>query len=174
MCKAKKSDHIHPILKTLHWLPVTHLIQYKISTVCFSSISGTAPEYLSDLLQPYTPARQIWSDLLQPYTPARQIWSDLLQPYTPARQIWSDLLQPYTPARQIWSDLLQPYTPARQIWSASDALTFATTRVNTKTFGERSFSYAGPTVWNNLPQTVRRSASAFSFKAALKTHLLHS
>ena len=29
VCKAKKSDHIHPILETLHWLPVTHHIQYK-------------------------------------------------------------------------------------------------------------------------------------------------
>ena len=29
VCKAKKSDHIHPILETLHWLPVTtsHSIQ---------------------------------------------------------------------------------------------------------------------------------------------------
>ena len=42
VCKAKKSDHIHPILETLHWLPVTHRIQYKNSTICFKSISGTA------------------------------------------------------------------------------------------------------------------------------------
>ena len=61
VCKAKKSDHIHPILETLHWLPVTHHIQHKISTTCFNSISGTAPRYLSDLLQPYTPARQLRS-----------------------------------------------------------------------------------------------------------------
>ena len=61
VCRAKKSDHIHPILETLHWLPVTHRIQYKISTICFNSISGTAPQYLSDLLQPYTPARQLRS-----------------------------------------------------------------------------------------------------------------
>ena len=33
-------------------------------------------------------------------------------------------------------------------------------RVNTKTFGERSFSYAGPSVWNNLPQTLRHTDSA--------------
>ena len=59
--KAKKSDHIHPILETLHWLPVTHRIQHKISTICFNSISGTAPRYLSDLLQLYTPARQLRS-----------------------------------------------------------------------------------------------------------------
>ena len=45
----------HSILETLHWLPVTHRIQYKISTVCFNSISGTAPPHLSDLLQPHTP-----------------------------------------------------------------------------------------------------------------------
>ena len=61
VCKAKKSDHIHPILETLHWLPVTHRIEYKISTSCFNSVSGTAPQYLSDLLQPYTPARQLRS-----------------------------------------------------------------------------------------------------------------
>ena len=61
VCKAKKSDHIHPILETLHWLPVTHCIQYKISTICFNAISGTAPQCLSDLLQPYTPARQLRS-----------------------------------------------------------------------------------------------------------------
>ena len=116
VCKAKKSDHIHPILETLHWLPITHRIQYKISTICFNSISGTAPQYLSDLLQPYTPAR-----------------------------------------------------PLR---SASDTRTFVTPRVNTKTFGERSFSYAGPSVWNNLPQTLRHSDSTSSFKAALVLRLM--
>ena len=60
-CKATKFDHIHPILETLHWLPVTHRIQYKILTICFNSISGTAPQYLSDRLQSYTPARQLRS-----------------------------------------------------------------------------------------------------------------
>ena len=73
-------------------------------------------------------------------------------------------------APEYLSDLLQPYTPARQLRSASDTRTFVTPRVNTKTFGERSFSYAGPSVWNNLPQTLRHSDSAPSFKAALKTH----
>ena len=47
-------------------------------------------------------------------------------------------------------------------------------RVNTKTFGERSFFYAGPSVWNNLPQTLCHSDSASSFKAALKTHLFNN
>ena len=49
------------ILLKLYWLPVTHHILYKISAICFNSISGTAPHYLSNLLQPYTPARQLQS-----------------------------------------------------------------------------------------------------------------
>ena len=116
--KAKKSDHLHPILETLHWQPVTHRIQYKISSICFNSTPGTAPQYLSDLLQ--------------------------------------------------------PYTPARQLRSTSDTRTFVSPRVNTETFGERSFSYTGPSVWNNLPQKLRHSVSTSSFEAALNTHLFNN
>ena len=42
------------------------------------------------------------------------------------------------------SELLEPYTPIRQLRSASDTGTFVTTRVNTRTFDGRSFSYVGP------------------------------
>ena len=77
-------------------LPVTHRIQYKVSTIYSNSISGTAPHYLSDLLQ--------------------------------------------------------PYTPTRQLRSASYTQTSVTPRVNTKTSGERSFSYAGP-----FKQRVKKS-----------------
>ena len=38
VCKAKKYDHIHPILETLQWLPVTHRIQYKIPTASVPSL----------------------------------------------------------------------------------------------------------------------------------------
>ena len=64
----------------------------------------------------------------------------------------------------------------RLLRSASDTRTFVTPRVNTKTFGEteRSSSYAGPSVWNNLPQTLRHFASTSSFKASLKTHLFNN
>ena len=133
VCKAKKSDHIHPILETLHWLPVTHHIQYKISTICFNSISGTAPQYLSDLLQPYTPAGQLQSASdTQTFVTATppQFLSDLLQPYTPAGQLQSASdTQTFVTATppQFLSDLLQPYTPAGQLQSASDTQTFVTT-----------------------------------------------
>ena len=38
VCKAKKYDHIHPILETLQWLPITHRIQYKIPTASVPSL----------------------------------------------------------------------------------------------------------------------------------------
>ena len=50
-------------------------------------------------------------------------------------------------------------------------LTFVVPRVNTEIFGERSFSYTGLSVWNNLPRSVRHSDSSSTVKTALKTHL---
>jgi len=44
---------------------------------------------------------------------------------------------------------------SKTVTSSSDIRAFVTTRVNTNIFSERSFSYAGPAVWNNLPQTLR-------------------
>ena len=44
----------------------------------------------------------------------------------------------------------------------------------TKTFGQRAFSFTGPTQWNSLPYNVRHSVSTSSFKHALKTHLFKS
>ena len=43
-----------------------------------------------------------------------------------------------------------------------------------KNIGERSFSSAGPSVWNNFPQTLHHLDFASSFKAALKTHLFNN
>ena len=39
-----------------------------------------------------------------------------------------------------------------------------------KTLGDRSFSRAGPVVWNDLPQDVRLAQSTSSFKSSLKSH----
>ena len=53
--KAKKSDHIKPILQSLHWLPIRARIQYKICTTCFNAITvtltvtGSGPQYFSEL-----------------------------------------------------------------------------------------------------------------------------
>ena len=38
-------------------------------------------------------------------------------------------------------------------------------------FGERSFSYAGPKAWNDLPFALQELTDTYTFKRQLKTHL---
>ena len=59
--KAHKRDHVSPLLRTLHWLPIQARIKYKLSTLCHSFFSDTAPVYLSGLLRVYSPSRQLRS-----------------------------------------------------------------------------------------------------------------
>ena len=113
--KAKKSDHVTPLLQSLHWLPVPARIQYKIACMCFNSLTECAPQYLSDLLH--------------------------------------------------------VYSPSRQLRSASDTRIFKLPLVKTKSFGQRSFSYQAPLIWNNLPHSVRYANSPTAFRTSLKTHL---
>ena len=49
-------DHAKSLLRFLHWLPVRARIEYKISTLCYSSRDSSAPAYLSDLLSINLPA----------------------------------------------------------------------------------------------------------------------
>jgi hypothetical protein len=58
---TKKLDHITPVLKSLHWLPVKYRIDFKILLLTYKAIHGLAPDYLSELLVPYTPVRNLRS-----------------------------------------------------------------------------------------------------------------
>ena len=40
-----------------------------------------------------------------------------------------------------------------------------------QTFATRSFSVAGPTYWNALPEDIKKSRDVATFKQKLKTHL---
>jgi hypothetical protein len=111
--KVHKHDHITPILKELHWLPVKVRIDFKILLLTFRALHGLAPKYIVDMLEPYQPSRNLRSK--------------------------SQLL------------LAQPAT-------------------NLKTFGDRSFSYAAPLLWNKLPLVIRQSPTVNCFKQRLKTH----
>ena len=59
--RVSKYDHVTPLLSDLHWLPVTQQTDYKIATICFNIISGTAPPYLQNLLELYIPSRSLRS-----------------------------------------------------------------------------------------------------------------
>ena len=53
---TRKRDHISPVLKQLHWLPVEKRIMYKVLLMTFKSLHGLAPSYLSDLIKWYEPS----------------------------------------------------------------------------------------------------------------------
>ena len=45
----RKYDHITPVLKDLHWLPVEYRINYKILLLAYKAQHDMAPPYLSSL-----------------------------------------------------------------------------------------------------------------------------
>jgi len=45
---VRRCDHITPALRQLHWLPVRRRVDFKISTLVYLSLAGTAPVYLAD------------------------------------------------------------------------------------------------------------------------------
>ena len=53
----KITDFITKIFKSLHWLPVSHRIDFKALLLVYKSLNGTGADYLSDMFQQYTPAR---------------------------------------------------------------------------------------------------------------------
>ena len=50
-----------PLLKHLHWLPVSARIHFKIALLTFKSLHVIAPSYLSSLVRPYVPSRALRS-----------------------------------------------------------------------------------------------------------------
>ena len=59
--KIPSSKHISPLFQNLHWLPVNSRTLHKVTALCHSSISGSGPQYLSDLTHVYTPATSLHS-----------------------------------------------------------------------------------------------------------------
>ena len=59
--KARKHEHIKPLLQKFHRLPVVSRVQYKVATLCYNSFTESYPVYLSELLSVYHPSRQLRS-----------------------------------------------------------------------------------------------------------------
>jgi len=45
---AQKFDHITPVLRELHWLPVCLRIRYKLAMTVYKCLHGLAPTHLAD------------------------------------------------------------------------------------------------------------------------------
>ena len=52
--RCKKSDHVTPLLRTLHWLPVKQRVNFKITLFIFKCLNGSAPQYIAELIRPVT------------------------------------------------------------------------------------------------------------------------
>jgi hypothetical protein len=59
--KKKKSDHITPLLRTLHWLPVKNHILYKLCCLCYKTLNNCAPDYLASFISLHTPSHTLRS-----------------------------------------------------------------------------------------------------------------
>lgn len=49
--RSKMCNHITPILKSLHWLPVSQRCAFKTALLTFKAIHGQAPSYISELIK---------------------------------------------------------------------------------------------------------------------------
>ncbi len=59
--KTKICNHITPVLKSLHWLPVLQRCAFKTALLTFKAIHGQTPSYLSELIKYRCPSRDLRS-----------------------------------------------------------------------------------------------------------------
>ena len=59
--RARSSDHITHILKTLHWLPVEARINFKILFITYKILNRQSAGYLEPLIKEYHPLRALRS-----------------------------------------------------------------------------------------------------------------
>ena len=55
--------HITPVLKSLHWLPITARVQYKVLLLVYKALAGLAPQYIRELITEHQPVRQLRSSM---------------------------------------------------------------------------------------------------------------
>ena len=51
--------HSTPLLKKLHWLPISEGIKYKVACICFHAINGSGRTYLSELPRSSSDSRML-------------------------------------------------------------------------------------------------------------------
>ena len=59
--KTAPREHITPVLRELHWLPVDRRIEYEILLYAYKALNGLAPEYLCNMVELYAPDRVLRS-----------------------------------------------------------------------------------------------------------------
>ena len=57
----KKRDHVTPLLKELHWLPIKYRSEFKILVITWKILHSSAPENIVNLITQYKPLRNLRS-----------------------------------------------------------------------------------------------------------------
>ncbi len=50
LTRTRKSEHITPVLRSLHWLPVTFRIDFKVLLLIYKSLNDPRPKHIPDML----------------------------------------------------------------------------------------------------------------------------
>ena len=61
LTRTNKIDHITPVLRPLHCLPVCQRLDFKILLLLYKALNGFGPKYISDQLPSYGPSRPLRS-----------------------------------------------------------------------------------------------------------------
>ena len=99
LTSTSRYEHVTPVLRSLHWLPVSARIDFKILLLVSKVLNGLGPLYPCELLEPCIPNRNLRSS-----------------------------------RKKL---LMVP-------------------KCNLKTYGYRAFSHRAPTLWNALPDDIRK------------------
>jgi hypothetical protein len=59
--RTSRWEHISPVLRDLHWLPIKRRIEYKVIMHTFRALHGLSPSYIEDLINVYKPTRTLRS-----------------------------------------------------------------------------------------------------------------
>ena len=55
--RAPRAEHTSPLLRPLHWLPVQKRIRHKVCSICYTTLTGARPKYMSEPVNVHTPSR---------------------------------------------------------------------------------------------------------------------
>ena len=56
-----RREHISPVLRSLHWLPIHRRIEFKILLLVYLCLHDNAPQYLADMLTTHAVTRSLRS-----------------------------------------------------------------------------------------------------------------
>ena len=69
------------------------------------------------------------------------------------------------------SNLLELNNPSHTLCTSADTRIFRIPNRRKRFQGQCTFSFIGPSIWNNLPFSVRHAQTLSAFKSQLKTHI---